>query len=327
MICSQPTPESFEANREAEMTLPEYLEACRDDPMMYATATERLLAAIGEPEMVDTAKDARLGRIFMNRTIRVYPAFSEFYGMEETIERIVGFLRHAAQGLEERKQIMYLLGPVGGGKSSLAERLKALMESASHLCAEGRRPSSARCSKARSACSTPSAWDAMLEDRYGIPQRRLTGLMSPWCIKRLDEFDGDISRFRVAKLLPVAAAPDRHRQDRAGRREQPGHLLAGRQGRYPQAGVARPERSGRLQLFRRPQSRQPGTARIRRDVQGADQDAAPVADRDAGEATTSAPRTSAPSRSAASSWPTPTRRSGRPSRTTATTKPSSTAST
>ncbi|MBV9247867.1 MAG: PrkA family serine protein kinase, partial [Acetobacteraceae bacterium] len=119
---------SFEAHREAEMSLAEYLEACRDNPMMYATATERLLAAIGEPEMVDTSKDARLGRIFMNRTIRVYPAFDEFYGMEETIERIVGFLRHAAQGLEERKQIMYLLGPVGGGKSSLAERLKALME-------------------------------------------------------------------------------------------------------------------------------------------------------------------------------------------------------
>ncbi|MBF0334007.1 MAG: substrate-binding domain-containing protein, partial [Alphaproteobacteria bacterium] len=39
-----------------------------------------------------------------------------------------GFFRHAAQGLEERKQIIYLLGPVGGGKSSLAERLKTLME-------------------------------------------------------------------------------------------------------------------------------------------------------------------------------------------------------
>ena len=64
----------------------------------------------------------------MNRTIRVYPAFSEFYGMEETIEMIVSFFRHAAQGLEERKQILYLLGPVGGGKSSLAERLKLLME-------------------------------------------------------------------------------------------------------------------------------------------------------------------------------------------------------
>jgi serine protein kinase len=119
---------SFEAHRKAELTLADYLQICRDDPMACATATERLLATIGEPEMVDTSKDARLGRIFMNRTIRLYPSFSEFYGMEETIERIVSFLRHAAQGLEERKQIMYLLGPVGGGKSSLAERLKALLE-------------------------------------------------------------------------------------------------------------------------------------------------------------------------------------------------------
>ena len=80
----------------------------------------------------------------------------------------------------------------------------------------------------------------------------------------------------------LAAAPDLHRQDRAGRREQPGHLLAGRQGRHPQARVLQPERPRRLRLFGRPQPHQPGHARIRRDVQGADQDAAPAADRDAG---------------------------------------------
>src|SRR5437764_10675870 len=119
---------SFEARRETDMPIAEYLESCRGDPMRYANAAERVLAAIGDPQMVDTAKDPRLGRIFLNRTIRIYPAFSGFYGMEETIERIVSFFRHAAQGLEERKQILYLLGPVGGGKSSLAERLKQLME-------------------------------------------------------------------------------------------------------------------------------------------------------------------------------------------------------
>ena len=118
---------SFEARSETDMSMAEYLESCRGDPMRYANAAERLLAAIGEPQMIDTAKDPRLGRI-LNRTMRVYPAFAGFHGMEETIERIVGFFRHAAQGLEERKQILYLLGPVGGGKSSLAERLKALME-------------------------------------------------------------------------------------------------------------------------------------------------------------------------------------------------------
>src|SRR5262245_6753898 len=119
---------SFEARRESDMSMAEYLEACRDDPMRYASAAERILAAIGEPEIIDTAKDPRLGRMFLDRTIRVYPAFSGFFGMEETIERIVSYFRHAAQGLEERKQILYLLGPVGGGKSSLAERLKSLME-------------------------------------------------------------------------------------------------------------------------------------------------------------------------------------------------------
>jgi serine protein kinase len=31
--------------------------------------------------MIDTAKDPRLGRIFLNRTMRTYPAFAGFYGM------------------------------------------------------------------------------------------------------------------------------------------------------------------------------------------------------------------------------------------------------
>ena len=107
------------------MSLQEYLELCKDDPNTYATAAERMLAAIGEPELIDTRKDPRLSRIFSNKVIKVYPAFKDFYGMEETIEQIVSYFKHAAQGLEEKKQILYLLGPVGGGKSSLAEKLKS----------------------------------------------------------------------------------------------------------------------------------------------------------------------------------------------------------
>src|SRR6202451_3034800 len=93
---------SFEARSETDMSMAEYLEACRGDPLLYANASERLLAAIGEPQMIDTAKDPRLGRIFLNRTIRIYPAFTGFHGMEETIERIVGVFRPAARGFEER---------------------------------------------------------------------------------------------------------------------------------------------------------------------------------------------------------------------------------
>ncbi len=192
---------SYEGRREAELTLSEFLGGCRDDPMMYASAPERMLAAIGEPEMIDSSKDARLGRIFMNRTIRVYPTFAEFYGMEETIERIVGFFRHAAQGLEERKQILYLLGPVGGGKSSLAERLKALMEvHPIYVLKAGDQISPVF--ESPLGLFDPEAMGPALEDRYGIPRRRLAGPMSPWCLKRLDEFGGDLSRFRVVRLRP-----------------------------------------------------------------------------------------------------------------------------
>jgi serine protein kinase len=187
--------------REVEMSLSEYLELCREDPQAYASPAERMLRAIGEPEMVDTSRDARLSRLFLNRTIRIYPAFADFYGMEETIERIVGFFRHAAQGLEERKQILYLLGPVGGGKSSLGERLKALMEREPiYVLKAGDQLSPVF--ESPLGLFEPDSMGEALQERYGIPRRVLTGIASPWALKRLDEWDGDIQRFRVVKLHP-----------------------------------------------------------------------------------------------------------------------------
>ena len=192
---------SFVASQDAEMPLAQYLEACGRDPLMYANAAERLLAAIGEPEVIDTSKDGRLGRIFMNRTIRVYPAFAGFHGMEETIEQIVSFFRHAAQGLEERKQILYLLGPVGGGKSSLAERLKSLMEvNPIYVLKAGDEISPVF--ESPLGLFDPERLGRKAEEHYGIPARRLTGLMSPWCLKRLQEFNGDISKLTVMRLQP-----------------------------------------------------------------------------------------------------------------------------
>src|SRR5579859_3662618 len=192
---------SFEARSETDMSMQDYLRDCRSDPLMYDSAPERLLAAIGQVQIIDTARDPRLGRIFMNRTIRTYPSFAEFYGMEETIEQIVAFLRHAAQGLEERKQILYLLGPVGGGKSSLAERLKALMEvHPIYVLKAGDEISPVF--ESPLALFDPERNGPQIEDQYGIPRRRLSGLVSPWCRKRLDDFGGDISRFKVVRLMP-----------------------------------------------------------------------------------------------------------------------------
>nr|WP_292080999.1 PrkA family serine protein kinase [Mesorhizobium sp.] len=151
--------------------------------------------------MVDTSKDERLGRIFSNRTIKIYPSFSDFYGMEDTIERIAGYFRYASQGLEERKQILYLLGPVGGGKSSLAERLKKLMEERPiYTLKVGNQISPIF--ESPLGLFHPDRMGDLLEDKYGIARRRLNGLISPWAAKRLDELKGDISKFSVVKLMP-----------------------------------------------------------------------------------------------------------------------------
>ena len=170
--------------RETEMSLSDYLELCATDPTCYASAAERMLKTIGEPETVDTSKDGRLARVFMNRTIRIYPAFADFHGMEETIERIVGFFRHAAQGLEERKQILYLLGPVGGGKSSLGERLKTLMEREPIYVLKAGKQLSPVFESPLGLFDIERMGPSLLS-RYNIPKRALTGIASPWALKRL----------------------------------------------------------------------------------------------------------------------------------------------
>jgi len=184
-----------------EMSFQEYLEGCRDNPLMYAGPAERMLDAVGEPEFIDTSTDERLGRIFQNRTLKYYPYFADFFGMEDVIERLVGFLRHAAQGLEERKQILYLLGPVGGGKSSLAERLKQLIEERPvYVLKAGDQISPLY--ESPLGLFDVERYGQRLHQDYGIPPHKLPGMCSAWALKRLDEFGGDFTRFSVVQMYP-----------------------------------------------------------------------------------------------------------------------------
>ncbi|MFY7854925.1 MAG: PrkA family serine protein kinase, partial [Rubrivivax sp.] len=187
----------YERKREEEMSLEDYLAECRRNPLAYATAAERMLKAIGEPTAIDTRNDPRLSRIFQNKLIKVYPAFAEFYGMEDAIEQVVSYFRHAAQGLEEKKQILYLLGPVGGGKSSIAERLKQLMQEVPFYAIQG-----SPVNESPLGLFDPAEDGPILESEYGIPRRYLNRILSPWAVKRLEEYGGDIRKFKVVKRHP-----------------------------------------------------------------------------------------------------------------------------
>ena len=187
----------YEQTREDELSIEEYLDACKRDPLVYATAAERMLAAIGEPELFDTRHDQRLSRIFGNKVIKIYPAFKDFFGLEEPIEQVVSYFRHAAQGLEEKKQILYLLGPVGGGKSSIAERLKYLMQQVPFYAIKD-----SPVNESPLGLFSAAEDGRVLEEQYGISPRYLQRVMSPWAVKRLEEFGGDIRKFRVVKRFP-----------------------------------------------------------------------------------------------------------------------------
>lgn len=187
-----------EHHKNAVFTLEEYLELCKTDKSVYASPHERMLMAIGESKLVDTKLDPRLSKIFGNKVIRMYPSFSEFYGMEETIDQIVSFFRHAAQGLEESKQVLYLLGPVGGGKSSLAEKLKELMETVPVYVLED----SPMFESPLGLFHPRDKYATMLKEVYNIPLTAIRTVPSPWAQEKLKEYGGDITKFKVVRVYP-----------------------------------------------------------------------------------------------------------------------------
>jgi serine protein kinase len=201
----------FEANfaeyAPDEMTISEYLEECRTNPMAYAFASQRMVNAIGDPIIVDTSQNPRLARLFGNREIKTYKAFEDFYGMEEAVESIVDFFRHASQGLEEAKQILYLLGPVGGGKSSLVARLRDLMEKSPIYCLAHRDVKTGVTTKSPYFSRvlplfSEARMAAEISDTYGIHPRFIHGILGPWERKRLIEDRGSLANFRVLKMYP-----------------------------------------------------------------------------------------------------------------------------
>jgi serine protein kinase len=109
----------------------EYLERVREDPSITKLAHARIydmLTAAGSTEILDT-DDAGVKRLFKDEPVRVYNFFAEeFFGIERTVAQIVRYFHSAALKGEESRQVLYLMGPVGSGKTSLVERLQRGLE-------------------------------------------------------------------------------------------------------------------------------------------------------------------------------------------------------
>jgi len=112
-------------------TFLEYLDRVREDPsitkLSHARAYEMIMAP-GARDILES-EDPRVKRLFKDEPVRVYDFFSEeFFGIERTVAQIVRYFHSAALKGEESRQVLYLMGPVGSGKSSLVERLQRGLE-------------------------------------------------------------------------------------------------------------------------------------------------------------------------------------------------------
>src|SRR5687768_8904331 len=79
-------------------------------------------------DMVHAAGIEKLNEGTRDEVARYNFFASELFGIEEPIARIVEYFKSAAQRLEVRKRILLLMGPLGGGKSTIVTLLKRDLE-------------------------------------------------------------------------------------------------------------------------------------------------------------------------------------------------------
>ncbi|WGF89069.1 serine protein kinase [Marinivivus vitaminiproducens] len=167
-------------------TFLEYLEMVKADPSLADLSHKRLHDMLTGPgsQTITEQDDPRIQRLFNDDPIRTYNFFkNEFFGMERTLEKIVRYFHAAAMGGEEARQVLYLMGPVGSGKSSLVEKLKRGLEELEVFYAIDGCPI-----QEDPLHLIPRHLRSAFEDMLGV---RIEGDLCPICrYKLMNEFDG-----------------------------------------------------------------------------------------------------------------------------------------
>ncbi len=201
-----------------EGTLLDYLEIITEKPHISMLAHERMYELVAAPgvETIKTEDYPRLRRIYGNDTIKKYKFFEQdFFGIDKVIMDIIRFFHSATMRGEESRQVLYLVGPVGSGKSSIMEALKRALETSLPIFALKGCPM-----REEPLHLIPKHLRPEFEEILGV---KIEGDLCPICRYRLiNEYGGEYERFGVQtvdfsirgrKGIAVVAPVDPNNQD------------------------------------------------------------------------------------------------------------------
>lgn len=174
-------------------TLLDYLEIVKENPKLAMLSHQRMYELLTKAgvEVIKTEEHSRLKRIYGNDTIKRYNFFKyDFYGIDKTIMRIMRYFHSAAMKGEEARQVIYLVGPVGAGKSSLMEALKKALEISPPIYSIQDCPM-----REEPLHLIPKHMRPEFEKLLGL---RIEGDLCPVCRYRLkNEYNGEFERYPV----------------------------------------------------------------------------------------------------------------------------------
>ncbi|EGT3615985.1 PrkA family serine protein kinase [Clostridium perfringens] len=175
-------------------TFIDYLELVKDNPDIAKLSHKRIYDLILDKgfEILRPEENAKIKKIYGNEKIKKYNFFKEdFYGIDTVIMKLMNYFHSASMKGEEARQVLYLVGPVGAGKSSLVESIKKALETAPPVyvldgCPMHEEP----------LHLIPKHLRKEFEDMLGV---KIEGDLCPVCKYRLlNEFGGEYEKFPVS---------------------------------------------------------------------------------------------------------------------------------
>ncbi|MEX1157935.1 MAG: protein prkA [Thermomicrobiales bacterium] len=170
-------------------TFADYFELVRENPAVSQLSHARIHSMIVAPG-VDTDE----------RGMPHYPFFEdEIYGIEKPLAQVVEYFQSAAQRLEVRKRILLLMGPVGGGKSTIVSMIKHGLENHTRTD-EGAVYAIQSCPMHEEPLHlVPEPLRAEVMKEYGI---YIEGDLCPVCRWRLEhEFDNRMEDMPIERIV------------------------------------------------------------------------------------------------------------------------------